>query len=97
MTKFSNVVRFIARNDQRDALIRAFKDSPHYDGLISQTLIQTGEDTFCAYGIWNDEESLVNAREEMISFLDSIRPMLEEISSELGVTDPVSGPVIVEK
>ncbi len=96
MTKFSNVVRFIAKNGQREAMIKAFKEAPHYDGLSSQTLVQTGENTFCAVGVWNDEESLVNAREKMISFLDSVRPMLEEISPELGVTDPVSGPVIVE-
>ena len=32
----------------------------------------------------------------MIAGLDSVRLMLEEISPELGVTDPVSGPVIME-
>ena len=32
----------------------------------------------------------------MIAFLDSIRDLLEEISPELGVTDALSGPVIVE-
>ena len=32
----------------------------------------------------------------MIAGLDTVRPMLEEISPELGVTDPVAGPVILE-
>jgi len=32
----------------------------------------------------------------MIAGLDSVRSLLEEISPELGVTDPVSGPVIME-
>ena len=33
----------------------------------------------------------------MIAYLDTIRDILEELSSELGVTDPVSGPVIVDE
>jgi len=33
----------------------------------------------------------------MIEFLNAIRHMMEEISPELGVTDPVSGPVIFEQ
>ena len=32
----------------------------------------------------------------MIAGLDTVRLMLEEISPELGVTDAVSGPVILE-
>ena len=32
----------------------------------------------------------------MIAGLDGVRSLLEEISPELGVTDPVSGPVIME-
>jgi hypothetical protein len=30
----------------------------------------------------------------MIEFLDSMRDLLEELSPELGVTDPVSGPIV---
>jgi hypothetical protein len=33
----------------------------------------------------------------MIAYLDTIRDMLEEISPELGVTDPVSGPIILDE
>jgi len=32
----------------------------------------------------------------MIEFLDSMRDLLEELSPELGVTDPVSGPIVAE-
>jgi len=32
----------------------------------------------------------------MIAGLDTVRLLLEEISPELGITDPVSGPVIME-
>jgi hypothetical protein len=36
------------------------------------------------------------ARDKMIAGLDTVRPLLEEISPELGVTDSVSGSVIME-
>ena len=51
---------------------------------------------FCFVGIWEDEASLVKNRDNMIAFLDTLRPMLEEISPELGVTDPVSGTIVAE-
>ena len=37
------------------------------------------------------------ARPKMIEFLDTLRHTLEELSPELGVTDPHSGTIIVEK
>ena len=60
-------------------------------------LIQTGEFTYCSVGERDNLESLVNARPAMIGFLDSVRHMLDKTSPELGVTDPVSGPVVMEK
>ena len=36
------------------------------------------------------------ARDKMIAGLDTVRPLLEEISPELGVTDSVSGSAIME-
>ena len=43
-----------------------------------------------------DEQAIAKARDKMIAGLDGVRSLLEEISPELGVTDPVSGPVILE-
>jgi len=40
---------------------------------------------------------LENARPQMIAFLDTIRNMLIEFSQDLGVTDPVSGPVVIDQ
>jgi hypothetical protein len=48
-------------------------------------------------GEWNSEDDIAKARPKMIEFLDKARPALEELSSELGVTDPHSGTVIAEK
>ena len=36
------------------------------------------------------------ARDKIIAGLDTVRPLLEEISPELGVTDSVSGSAIME-
>ena len=59
-------------------------------------LVQTGEREYVAVGTWESEDALVNARPAMIGNLDKMRGFLEEISPELGLTDPVSGPVIME-
>ena len=63
-------------------------------GALHHTVVETGDHTMCTFVTWKEEQDLANARPEMISFLDSIRDLLEELSPELGVTDPVSGPVI---
>ena len=60
-------------------------------------LAQTSDRSFCFTGIFKDKELLVQGRPSMIAHLDTVRDLLEEISADLGVTDPVSGPVVVEK
>ena len=69
----------------------------YYEGILSQILIQTGEQNYCGVGFWESEDAMVEARPVMISFLDTMRHMLEEISPELGVTDAVSGPILAER
>ena len=96
MAKYSNVVKFIAKDGNRNTMIEKFNNIPKWEGMRRTILIQTGDNTFCSIGIWDDEESMVKNRQNMISFLDTLRPMLEEISPELGVTDPVSGTIVAE-
>jgi hypothetical protein len=48
-------------------------------------------------GEWNSEDDIATARPKMIAFLDTLRHTLEELSSDLGVTDPHSGTVVIEK
>ena len=100
MSKFMNVVRNKVKEDKRDEYMKKLKEFFNNikgtDGLISMKQIQTGPNTMCIIGEWKDEQSIAKAREKMIAGLDSVRSLLEEISPELGVTDPVSGPVIME-
>ena len=100
MTKFMNVVRSKIKESKKDEYMKKlkefFRNMKGTEGLISIKQIQTGPNTMCIIGEWKDEQSIAKAREKMIAGLDSVRSLLEEISPELGVTDPVSGPVIME-
>ena len=96
MAKYSNVVKFIAKDGNQNTMIEKFNNIPRWEGMRRTILIQTGDKTFCSVGIWEDEGSMVKNRQNMISFLDTLRPMLEEISPEFGVTDPVSGTIVAE-
>ena len=95
-----NVVRSKVKEGMKDECMKKLKDffnnMKGTDGLISMKLIQTGPNTMCTVGEWKDTDSIAKARDKMIAGLDTVRPLLEEISPELGVTDPVSGSVIME-
>ena len=43
---------------------------------------------------WTDMDAIVNARDSMIATLNSFRDTLEDLGGGLGVTDPISGPVV---
>jgi len=101
MSKFMNVVRSKVKEDKKDEYMKKLKEffdnMKGTEGLISMKQIQTGpNNNMCIIGEWKDEQSIAKARDKMIAGLDTVRPMLEEISPELGVTDPVAGPVILE-
>ena len=95
-----NVVKSKVKEGKKDEYMKKLKEFFNNikgtDGLISMKQIETGPNTMCIIGEWRDEQSIAKAREKMIAGLDSVRSLLEEISPELGVTDPVSGPVIME-
>ena len=100
MSKFMNVVRSKVKQDKKDEYMKKLKEffdnKRGTEGLISMKLIETGPNNMCIIGEWKDAQSIAKARDKMIAGLDTVRPLLEEISPALGVTDPVSGPVIME-
>ena len=100
MSKFMNVVRTKVNEGKKDEYMKKLKqifdNMKGKEGLIAMKQIQTGPNNMCIIGEWKDEQSIAKARDKMIAGLDSVRSLLEEISPELGVTDPVSGPVIME-
>ena len=100
MAKFMNVVRSKVKEGMKDEYMKKLQDffnnMKGTDGLISMKQIQTGPNNMCIVGEWKDADSIAKARDKTIAGLDAVRSLLEEISPELGVTDPISGSVIME-
>ena len=96
MTAF-NAVRFkVKPGRDRDFLDAHARVERNWPGLRHANIIQTGEGRYCIIAEWDDMESLGAARSEMIATLDSFRDTLEDLGGDLGVTDPVSGTVVME-
>ena len=96
MLKYSNVVRLKSKPGELDHILGKLSETNEFDGLMNSFVIKTGENTCCSVGVWESETHIANARPQMINLLDSIRDKLEIISEDLGVTDPVSGPIVQE-
>ena len=98
MTKFASSVRFKALPKSVDKIRDLFVnyDISVLGGALSHEVIEFGEGRFQTTVIWESEQCLVDARAELITFLDTIRDDLEELSPELGVTDPISGKLLAE-
>jgi quinol monooxygenase YgiN len=95
MTAF-NAVRFKVKPGRNDEFVEAHRTIDRdWPGLRRVNLIQTGDQNYCIIAEWDDMDSLAEARPNMIATLDTFRDMLEE-QGETGVTDPVSGPVVLE-
>ena len=96
MTAF-NIVRFRVKPGREDAFIDAHRRTDiAFEGFRRGALVKTGEHTFCVVGEWDSFDRLAAARPQMIAILDTLRPDLEDLGGDLGVTDPVSGEVVVE-
>jgi hypothetical protein len=94
MTAFI-AVRFKVKAGREQQFFDAHnKVADAWPGLSRANIIKTGEHTFCIIAEWPDMDALANARERMIATLDSFRDTLEDLGGGLGVTDPVSGPVV---
>jgi hypothetical protein len=68
---------------------------PALKGFRKGGLIKTGDRTYCLIGEWNAMADIVAARSALIGSLDKMRNLLEDMGGGLGVTDPVSGEVVV--
>ena len=95
MTAF-NAVRFRVKPGRDQEFLNAHKKAQaDWPGLLNANIIKTGDRSYCIIAEWKDMDSLANARANMIATLDSFRDTLEDLGGGLGVTDPVSGPVVL--
>jgi hypothetical protein len=92
-----NAVRFRVKPGRDQEFLDAHKKvKADWPGLKRVNLIKTAERSYCIIGEWSDMDALAKARPEMIATLDSFRHVLEDLGGGLGLTDPVSGPVVLE-
>jgi hypothetical protein len=91
-----NAVRFRVKPGREQDFLDAHKRvEGDWPGLEHANIIKTGERTYCIIAEWTDMDALTKARPDMIATLDSFRDTLEDLGGGLGVTDPVSGPVVL--
>jgi quinol monooxygenase YgiN len=96
MTAF-NAVRFrVKTGREKDFLDAHTRAERNWRGLQRANIIKTGERTFCIIAEWSDMDALAAARDSMVATLDTFRDTLEDLGGGLGVTDPASGPVVLE-
>lgn len=92
-----NAVRFRVKPGRDEEFIEAHRKAErNWPGLRRANLINTGEHSYCIVGEWDDMDSLAAARPHMAATLDTFRHLLEDLGGDMGVTDPVSGPVVLE-
>jgi hypothetical protein len=95
MTAF-NIVRFRVKPGREEAFIDAHRRAdPALKGFLRGALVKTGERAYCVVAEWDSFESIAAARPQMIAVLDTFRADLEDLGNGLGVTDPVSGDVVL--
>ncbi|WP_020683314.1 antibiotic biosynthesis monooxygenase [Marinobacterium rhizophilum] len=96
MTAF-NVVRLRVKPGCEEKFIEEHrKAKADFPGLRRAALVKTGELSFCFVGEWDSMDTIAAARDDMVKILDRLRDTLEDLGGDLGVTDPVSGEVVVE-
>jgi quinol monooxygenase YgiN len=94
MTAF-NAVRFRVKPGRDQEFLDAHqKVNADWPGLQRVNMIKTGDRNYCIIAEWSDMDALAKARPDMIATLDTFRDTLEDLGA--GVTDPVSGPVVLE-
>jgi hypothetical protein len=93
-----NVVRMRVKPGRNADYLEAHRaiDRGSFAGMRSMTMIQTGDRDFCLIGEWDSMDAIVAARPTMIATLDRVRDMLEDLGGDVGVTDPISGDVVLE-
>ena len=91
-----NVVRFKVKPGQEQEFLDHHRNMPLMPGMQEGAMIKTGDRAYCLVGKWENFDQIVAARSSMISILDGMRGMLEDLGGGLGVTDPISGTTVVE-
>jgi hypothetical protein len=91
-----NAVRFRVKPGREQDFLNAHGTVANdWPGLKRANIIKSGDNAFCIIAEWTDADAMERARPNMIATLNSFRDALEDLGGGLGVTDPVSGPVVM--
>ena len=90
---FMNVVRFKLKKDSVEKYFEVI-DKTNFEGMTQRYIAKTGNYDYCFVGIWESSDAIEAQRPKMVSHLNEVREFMEELSPELGVTDPVSGDIV---
>ena len=88
-----NVVRFKLKQDCVEKYFEVINKTD-FEGMIKRYIAKTEGYNYCFVGIWESAEAIAAQRSKMIAHLDEVRGFMEQLSQELGVTDPVSGNIV---
>ena len=96
MTAF-NVVRFRVKTGAEEKFLEEHrKANANFPGFRHGSMIKSGDRRYCFIGEWDTLANVRDAEASMVKLLDRFRDTLEDVGGSLGVTDPVSGEVVVE-
>ena len=97
MAGFISTVRFLVKDGCVDEFIKKHNEPGGIEqaGIgLNQYLIRSGDRSFTWIGMFESEAAIAEVSPHLVQQLDKIRDLLEEISPEIGISDPASGPVI---
>lgn len=94
-----NVVHMRVKPGKDAEFIRIHEEfrSADMPGSRNFWVVKSGERSFVIVGEWDSMEAMAAARPAMISNLDKLRPLLEDLGGGRGVTEPWSGEVAVAR
>jgi hypothetical protein len=96
MTAF-NAVRFRVKPGREQSFLDAHKNIlTEWPGVRRVNIIKAGDGKYCIICEWADTDAMAKVRPNMIATLNSFRDTLEDLGGGLGVTDPISGSVVLE-
>lgn len=91
-----NAVRFRVKPGRDQEFLDAHRAvASQWPGLERANIIKTGDRSYCIIAEWTDFDALAKARPKMIATLDTFRHALDDLGADLGVTDAVSGEVVL--
>jgi hypothetical protein len=91
-----NVVRFRIKPGMEEAFLDAHRNGKAvWPELMRGFIVKTGDRAYTLVGEWPDMSAISAARARMIATLDTFRHTLEDQGGDKGVTDAVSGEVVL--